>query len=280
MKTLQQLYNECKVEAMLCLIPFKTRVRIEWDDSLDNNSDCIVKSAPDESVPNLYVIKINNAYSEHENKLKSSILTELIRTCDGCYNYGDQFADYAERLNKKYGYTIAEFSALRKDFNDLYKIIDKDDFISTLQKMNDKNCPSSWCNDINKINKLTNNDIDNYNKIMKCTNKPELEDFNKFKNYVNDDFVSTLQTMNEKCPKSWCENNDIINKISHNKSILDNIDILKKKNIQIEDFKAFEKLCSYKQKYPDVSFDNIDKTSKAKLFPNFRVIYGCFYRRR
>lgn len=109
MKTLQQLYEECKVEAMLCLIPFKTKVSIEWDDIPDNESDCIIKPAPDESMPDTYVIKINNGsfrYESDEAGLKSCILAELIRTCDGCYNYGDQYRVYADKVNKKYYYTI------------------------------------------------------------------------------------------------------------------------------------------------------------------------------
>lgn len=42
-----------------------------------------------------------------EDKIKQVIIHEILHTCKGCFNHGEKWKQYAEKVNKAYGYCIS-----------------------------------------------------------------------------------------------------------------------------------------------------------------------------
>lgn len=56
---------------------------------------------------NGFAIEISGRMAEApENALRQTIAHELLHTCPGCFDHGPLFRQYADRLNRKYGYAI------------------------------------------------------------------------------------------------------------------------------------------------------------------------------
>lgn len=61
-----------------------------------------------------YIISLNNKMLKcSEQDIKNTLLHELIHTIDGCFNHGDRFKYYAEKVNQKYGYHIARTNSVK-----------------------------------------------------------------------------------------------------------------------------------------------------------------------
>lgn len=46
-----------------------------------------------------------------ESKIKNVIAHEVLHTCEGCYDHGNQWKEYAQRMNRAYGYQIKRTSS-------------------------------------------------------------------------------------------------------------------------------------------------------------------------
>lgn len=61
-----------------------------------------------------YIISLNKKMLNcSEQDIKNTLLHELIHTIDGCFNHGDRFKYYAEKVNQKYGYHIARANSVK-----------------------------------------------------------------------------------------------------------------------------------------------------------------------
>lgn len=45
-----------------------------------------------------------------EKGLKNTIIHELLHTCDGCFNHGEEWKKQAQKVNREYGYQIQRVS--------------------------------------------------------------------------------------------------------------------------------------------------------------------------
>lgn len=65
------------------------------------------------AVPGGYTININSVLLDErngENGLIETIIHELLHTCRDCMNHGQQWKNYAEKVNAAYGYNIKRAS--------------------------------------------------------------------------------------------------------------------------------------------------------------------------
>lgn len=61
-----------------------------------------------------FTIQISSVLLEDSNSicgLKNTIIHELIHTCDGCMNHGNKWKEFADKVNKFYGYSIKRTSS-------------------------------------------------------------------------------------------------------------------------------------------------------------------------
>lgn len=57
-----------------------------------------------------------------DESLKSTIIHELLHTCDGCMNHGEKWKRLANRVNRRYGYNIKTSSTASEKGCSDYKI--------------------------------------------------------------------------------------------------------------------------------------------------------------
>ena len=65
---------------------------------------------------NTYVIQVSNRLLDESvpvQSLKQTIMHELLHTCTGCMNHGKTWKDYADRVNKAYGYDVSRTTSAK-----------------------------------------------------------------------------------------------------------------------------------------------------------------------
>lgn len=80
---------------------------------------------------NTYSISISNRLVDDnvdDMALLNTLMHEILHTCDGCMNHGDEWKHYAEMVNRKYGYhvtrcTSAEEKGLESYQKESYKYV-------------------------------------------------------------------------------------------------------------------------------------------------------------
>lgn len=64
----------------------------------------------------IYVIELSRRALElGEDALMDTLCHEVLHSCDGCMNHGEQWKKYAEIMNRKYGYDIKRCADTEKN---------------------------------------------------------------------------------------------------------------------------------------------------------------------
>ena len=89
-----------------CNIPYRNITEIKLNNRLSKSwGRCLTKNHKD------FWIEIQGKFAQErfstENQVMEVICHEIIHTCEGCWNHGELFHSYGQRLTEKYGIHVA-----------------------------------------------------------------------------------------------------------------------------------------------------------------------------